>query len=181
MRRGWVAALGCLVLATGCRFAVVGDSVVSITRDELNQRGALTLANGGVDIPTAREALHELGRGEEPLVISLGLMDTSRWATAEQIERRIRNVLEDDVVDVDCVIWVDLHESSNVHRDWPERAAAFNDILEEVAGGYDRPVARWSERSADHPGWFQADGVHPNRLGQRHYAAFLAASVGKHC
>jgi hypothetical protein len=176
-----LAAIGCLVLATGCRFAVVGDSVASITRQELGEHGGETFANGGVDIPTARQALRELGRGEEPVVISLGLMDTSRWATEGEIERRIRNVLEQDVADVECVIWVDLHESSNVHRDWPERSATFNAVLEEVAAEYDRPVAHWSERSADHPGWFQEDGVHPNLLGQEHYAAFLTAAVEREC
>ena len=182
VRRGWVAALGCLVLATGCQFAVVGDSVVSISRQELGAEGGLTLANGGVDIPTGRAALRYLAaHGDEPLVISLGLMDTSRHATPEQIEHRIRNVLERDVADVACVVWVDLKVTSDVHDHWPSRSRTFNRILDEVAAEYDRPVARWSTTSAGHRDWFQDDGVHPNLLGQQHYAAFLRSAVERFC
>jgi hypothetical protein len=170
------------VLTGGCRFAVVGDSVASITREEFREEGAETYANGGVDIPIGRQAIQELAaRGDEPIVISLGLMDVSRWSTPGEMERRIRNVLEQDVADVDCVFWVDLHEESRVHRNWPERAQTFNDLLDEVASEYDRPVAHWSAWSEDHVDWFQKDGVHPNLVGQRHYAAFLAAAVDRWC
>jgi hypothetical protein len=181
MRRGWLSVGLCLVAASGCRFAVVGDSVASITRDEFREHGGETFAHGGVDIPLARPALRRLGRGNEPVVVSLGLMDTSRWATPRQLERRIRNVLSQDLADVDCVIWVDLHRTSNVHRNWPARSKIFNDILGEVADEYSRPVAHWSERSADHPDWFQDDGVHPNLVGQRKYAGFIAAAVERWC
>ena len=64
-------------LASGCQFAVVGDSVVSISRHELRAEGGWTLANGGVDIATGREALQYLAQhGDEPVVISLGLIFT---------------------------------------------------------------------------------------------------------
>ena len=185
MRKGWtVTMLAALVvvLASGCQFAVVGDSVVSISRNELGAEGGWTLANGGVDIATGREALQYLAEyGDEPIVISLGLMDTSLRSTPEDIERRIRNVLEQDVADVDCVIWVDLKVTSGIHDHWPARSRTFNRILYDVAAEHDRPVARWSEASAGHPDWFQDDGVHPNLLGQQKYAAFLADAVEQHC
>jgi lysophospholipase L1-like esterase len=180
-RRWWIVGL-CLLLATGCRFAIVGDSVTSLTRDELAGQGGETLANGGVDILTGRDAVRELAAaGDEPIVIALGLMDTSLHASGTQIERRIRRVLRDDVADVECVIWVDLRQSSNVHKNWASRSRGFNRILDEVAGEFDRPVAHWSEVSAGHPNWFRDDGVHPNHLGQRRYATFIATSVDRYC
>lgn len=171
-----------LLLATGCRYAVVGDSVVAISRDELRDRGGEAFANGGVDIPTARQALRLLAvANDEPIVISLGLMDTSRHTTPEELEARIRTVLAEDVAEADCVIWVDLKQTSNVHRHWPSRARQFNGILTEVAAEFDRPVARWSEHAAGHREWFQDDGVHPNQEGQRQYAAFVADAVERLC
>ncbi len=179
-RATWIA-VAVLLLAPGCRFAVVGDSVASLTRAELLERGGETYANGGVDIVTGRQALRQLAHGDEPIVISLGLMDTSRHATAGQMEHRIRAVLRDDVADVDCVIWVDLKQTSNVHRTWGSRSRTFNRVLREVAAEYDRPVAAWSEASVGRPKWFGADGIHPNQEGQEAYAQFIADAVEEHC
>jgi lysophospholipase L1-like esterase len=172
----------CLLLTTGCRYAVVGDSVASISREEFRDLGGETFANGGVDIPTGRQALRELAEeGDEPIVISLGLMDTSLHTSPDELEMRIRSVLAKDVVGVDCVIWVDLKETSNVHRHWPGRSRRFNAILQDVAAEYDRPVAHWSDRAAGHPDWFQDDGVHPNLLGQQRYAEFVSDAVDHYC
>jgi lysophospholipase L1-like esterase len=181
MRRAGLVAL-CLLLATSCRFAIVGDSVVSISRHELGGRGGQTFANGGVDIVTGRDAIRRLAaERDQPIVIALGLMDTSFHASPGQIEDRIRRVLRDDVAHVECVIWVDLKQTSNVHREWGSRSRTFNRILADVAEEFDRPVARWSDAAADHPDWFKDDGVHPNNLGQRHYARFVAEAVDQHC
>jgi lysophospholipase L1-like esterase len=178
----WPPARLCGVVVDGCRFAVVGDSVSSLTRDEFLDRGGETFANGGVDIETGRASIDDLAaRDDEPIVIALGLMDTSLHATAEQIEDRIRTVLEHDVADVACVVWVDIKQTSNVHRDWPARSREFNRILEDVAAEYDRPVAHWSRASVGQPDWFQRDGIHPNHLGQRKYALFVARSVRRLC
>jgi hypothetical protein len=174
--------LAVVLLSGGCRFAVVGDSVVSISRTEIGQEGGEALAHGGVDIVTGRPAIRELAEHpHEPLVISLGLMDVSDFATPAEVAHRIRSVLRDDVAHVDCVIWVDLKLTSNVHHQWPRRAMAFNRMLTEVADEFHRPVARWSLESSGHPEWFQPDGVHPNRLGQRQFAAFVADQVESRC
>jgi lysophospholipase L1-like esterase len=178
----WPAARRCLVVADGCRFAVVGDSVSSLTRHEFLARGGETYANGGVDIETGREAIGDLAqRGDTPIVIALGLMDTARHATPDQLERRIRTVLERDVADVPCVVWVDIKQTSNVHDRWPGRSRRFNGILADVAAEHDRPVARWSVASAGHPEWFRVDGIHPNDLGQRKLALFVTRAVRRLC
>jgi hypothetical protein len=184
MRRLGIVAVAavCLLLTTGCRFAVVGDSVTSISRGELGDEGGEAYANGGVDIVTGRDAIRELAeRGEEPIVIALGLMDTSYHATAGQIEARVRRVLRDDVADVDCVVWVDLKQTSNVHREWGSRSRTFNRVLDEVTAEFDRPVAHWSEVATGHDSWFREDGIHPNPVGQEHYARFIAESVDELC
>lgn len=159
-------------------WAIAGDSVTFDSTDELEARGAVVSAFGGVDIPQGRPALRQFAaEGQEVVVVALGLMDVTRGATPAQQRWRVRAALN-DLRSVRCVIWVDLRLYSALHGPtWPAEAAAFNRILAEEAPH----VARWSAYSHAHRSWFRADGFHPNRVGQEAYARFLAGQVRQRC
>lgn len=164
-----------LVLCPG--WAVVGDSVTYDSADELEARGAVVEAFGGVNIPQGRPALREFAAaGEETVVVALGIMDVAQYATPTQLRARVRGALR-DLAPVDCVIWVDLRLLSTIHTDWPARVRIFNDIIEDEAPH----VAHWSWFSHGHRDWFRPDGFHPNQRGQNAYARFLAGQVNRHC
>lgn len=159
-------------------WGIAGDSVTFDSTDELEARGAVVSAFGGVDIPQGRPALRQFASdGQDVVVVALGLMDVTRGATPAQQRWRVRAALN-DLRTVRCVIWVDLRLYSALHGPtWPAEAAAFNRILAEEAPH----VARWSAYSHAHRSWFRADGFHPNRVGQAAYARFLAGQVDRYC
>lgn len=158
-------------------WAVAGDSVTYDSADELQARGAVVEAFGGVTISQGRPTLRRFAsEGEETVVVALGIMDVAQYATATQLRARVRGALV-DLRTVDCVIWVDLRLLSTIHDDWPARVRVFNDIIEAEAPH----VAHWSWFSHGHRNWFRADGFHPNRLGQAAYARFLAGQVNRRC
>lgn len=164
------------------RFGIVGDSVTSLSRDPIEAKGGVVAAVGGVDIrqgrPVMRRFVHD---GARRIVIALGTMDVARHATVDEIRQRITAVLGDDVENVPCVIWVDLIETPNRNFRWPQRAARFNRILDQVTAEFDRPIAHWSDLSAPHPGWFQDDGFHPTVVGRRRYSSMIENNLERHC
>lgn len=158
-------------------WAVAGDSVAYDAADELEARGAVVSAFGGVTISMGRPALRQFAAdGQEAVVVALGLMDVAQWSTPQQLRWRVRAALG-DLRPVPCVIWVDLRLLSTIHDDWPARVRVFNDILEDEAP----LVAHWGYYSHGHRDWFRADGFHPNRRGQAAYARFLAGQVRQRC
>jgi hypothetical protein len=184
MRRVWLVLLAAtVVLNTGAGFAVVGDSVTADSREELGARGADVFANGGVDIVTGRQAIRRLSREHRRrLVIELGLMDVGFWSNEADLRRRVRAVMRDDIDGIGCTIWVDLVTwSRRGQPSWPERAAAFNALLTDLADEYGVHVARWSVFAQRHRDWFRPDGIHPNARGQRGFAKYLDGRVDHFC
>lgn len=164
------------------RFGIVGDSVTSLSRDPIGAKGGDVEAVGGVDIRQGRPAIRRFVHDGAPrIVIALGTNDVARHATADEIRQRITAVLGDDVESVACVIWVDLIETPNRSFRWPQRAARFNRILDQVTAEFDRPIAHWSDLAAPHPGWFRDDGIHPTVVGRRRYASMIENNVERHC
>lgn len=158
-------------------WAVAGDSVTYDSADELQARGAVVEAFGGVTIAQGRPALRELAaEGHQAVVVALGIMDVAQYATPTQLRARVRGALR-DLRPVDCVIWVDLRLLSTIHDNWPARVRIFNGIIEDEAPH----VAHWGYFSHGHRSWFRADGFHPNRQGQAAYARFLAGQVSSRC
>ena len=175
-------ALAALVLTTGWRYAVVGDSVTYDSRQELEDRGATVRAFGGVTIAQGRPAIRQLARnGAEVLVIALGRMDLSYGDSLGEIRHRIGNVMRTDIASVDCVVWLDLTTQANLIADWPRRARAFNATLRDLAAEHGVRVARWSAVAADHPRWFRPDLIHLRPVGQQGYADFVARSANQLC
>jgi len=181
-RRSLAAAAAAVTMLalTGCqwRFGVAGDSVTFDARDELEDRGAIVRSFGGVSLAAAgRPAVRALARaGFDEIVVALGLNDVAYGATPAELERRVRATMRDDLAGVDCVIWVDLKTTSNVHDDWPARAGQFNEMLGRVVRAYGGHVAAWSRQAAAHPAWFRSDGIHLNAAGQVGYARFINAA-----
>jgi hypothetical protein len=179
-----VAALAVAVfLTSGSGFAVVGDSVSQDAREELTARGADVYANGGVDIVTGRAAIRRLSReGRRRAVIELGLMDVGFWSSADDLRRRVRATMRDDIDGIGCVIWLDLPTRARRGQpQWPERAAGFNTMLIEEGERFGVHIARWSVFSRRHPDWFRADRIHPNRRGERGFAKYVADRVDHFC
>ena len=176
------ALLLVVLLTSGSGFGVVGDSVTHDAREELTARRGIVFSAPGVFIRTGRPGLREHVRaGRERIVVELGLMDVSFFATPAELERRIRPVLRDDLAGVDCVVWVDLKTTAPVHEDWPARSRQFNALLTQLTGEYGAHVARWSVHSSGHRAWFRPDGIHLRPSGQRAYARFVAGQVIRHC
>lgn len=158
-------------------WAVAGDSVTYDSADELEARGAVVEAFGGVNITQGRPALREFAADGQPVVVvALGIMDVAQWATPDQLRQRVTGALN-DLRSVRCVIWVDLRPVSTLHTNWPHRVGVFNRIIEARAPH----VARWSTFSHGHPQWFRPDGFHPSAVGQAAYARFLAGQVTRLC
>lgn len=157
-------------------WAIAGDSVTYDSRQELEARGAVVEAFGGVDIEQGRPALQEFAaEGRDVVVVALGALDVARHATPGQIRERIRNALA-DLVSVRCVLWVDLRPTAP-NPGWAQDAARFNRIVRSEAPR----VIGWAAYSHGHRSWFRADNYHPNRLGQSAYARFLAGQVTRLC
>ena len=178
------AALAVVVfLTTGAGFAIVGDSVTQDAREELRARGATVYANGGVDIVTGRDAIRQLSReGRRRAVIELGLMDVGHRTAADDLRRRVRAVMRDDIGGIGCVIWVDLVDwPRREQASWPERAGEFNTILNQEAARFGVHVAQWSRFSDAHRDWFRADGVHLRLHGQRGFARWVDGRVDHFC
>ncbi len=187
--RRTAAALGLVALVVGipsaaaaAPFGVVGDSVTHDARDELAARGATVNSAPGVDIRSGRPGVRDLARRpRRPLVVALGLMDVSFWATQAQLARRLRPVLRDDARGVACVVWVDLKTTSGVHPQWRSRASAFNSLLGDLAAEHGAHIATWSRFSVGHDVWFRPDGHHLTASGQAAYARWLAGRVDHLC
>ena len=177
------ALLGLVVaLTSGSSFGVVGDSITHDAREELQAHGAVVLSAPGVFVLTGRPGVRQhVQAGRERVVIALGMMDVSFWATSAQLERRIRPVLRDDLAGVDCVVWVDLKTTSPLHERWPARSREFNTLLTRLTGEYGDHVARWSAFSVGHRDWFRPDGIHLRLAGQQAYARFLSTQVSRFC
>lgn len=168
----------CLILClVACpAWAIAGDSVTYDSRQELEARGAVVSAFGGVDIEQGRPALQEFAaEGRAVVVVALGALDVARHATPGQIRQRIRNALA-DLGSVPCVLWVDLRPTAP-NPGWAADAARFNTILRSVAPH----VLGWAGYSHGHRAWFRADNYHPNRVGQAAYARFVAGQVTRLC
>ena len=151
-------------------------------RQEIAQKDGYVQAYGGVTISQGRPAIRRFGRlGYERVVIALGLNDVSYRATPADLRRRIRAVMRDDVRGVDCVLWVNLKTTSEVHVNWPSRARQFNSILAELAPQYGVRVLRLSVVAPQHPRWFRSDGLHLTPRGQRGYAAWLDSRADHFC
>lgn len=171
-----------VALTSGSSFGVVGDSITHDAREELQSHGAVVLSAPGVFIRTGRPGVRQhVQAGREQVVVALGMMDVSFWATSAQLERRIRPVLRDDLAGVDCVVWVDLKTTSPQHENWPTRSREFNALLTRLTDEFGDHVARWSVYSAGHREWFRSDGIHLRSAGQRAYARFVAGQVSRHC
>ena len=178
------AALAVVVfLTSGSGFAIVGDSVAQDARDELVARGATVYAHGGVDIVTGRPTIRRLSREHRRrAVIELGLMDVGFWSSADDLRRRVRAVMRDDIGGIGCVIWIDLVTWPRQGQPlWPERAREFNDILADLGERYGVHVARWSVFAQQHRDWFRADGIHPNRRGESGFARYVDDRVDHFC
>ena len=174
--------LGPTVAAAAPPFGVVGDSVTHDARDELADRGATVRSAPGVDLRAGRPGLRDLAReADRPVVVALGLMDVSFWATQSQLTRRIRPMLRDDTEGVACVVWVDLKTTSGVHPQWRARSTAFNRLLADLAAERGAHVATWSRYSRGHDAWFRPDGHHLTAAGQTAYARWLAGRVDHFC
>lgn len=171
-----------VLVTSGFSWAVVGDSVTYDAREEIAQRDGYVQAYGGVDIRQGRPAVRRFVRlGYERIVIALGLNDVSYRATPAELRQRIRAVMRDDIDGANCVLWVDLKLTSNVHDNWPERAGQFNTILAELAPDYGVHVAHWSLVAPHHRDWFRPDGLHLKAAGQRGYAKFLTSRLDDFC
>ena len=175
-----VALLVVVQITTGASWGIVGDSVAHLARDEVAARGADVRAAPGVDIRAGRPGLRQLVQaGHERIVIALGYMDAPLASRAELI-RRVRPVLQDDVADVHCVIWVDL-ATTGERAGWAEATGRFNDLIRRLTAETGDGVARWSVFSQDHRNWFRRDGFHLSRRGQAAYARFVAGQVDQRC
>ena len=164
-----------VVLCPG--WAIAGDSVTYDSADELEARGAVVSAFGGVDIEQGRPALQEFAaEGRGVVVVALGALDVARHATATQLRARIRSTL-DVLADVRCVLWVDLRPTAP-NPGWATDAGRFNRIVRALAP----QVIGWAAYSHGHRSWFRADNYHPNRIGQAAFARFVASRVTtSHC
>lgn len=168
-------AVAALVALTG--WGIAGDSITYDSADELQARGAVVQAFGGVNIAQGRPALRQFAaEGRDVVVVALGNLDVAQWATPTQLRARVRGALS-DLAGVRCVVWVDLRSLSTIHDDWPARVGVLNRIIKDEAPH----VARWSRYSHGHRDWFRADGFHPNLQGQSAYARFVAAQVVRFC
>ena len=180
--RQLAAVLLVVLVTSGSSFGVVGDSIAHDAREELRARGAIVLSAPGVFIQTGRPGVREhVQAGRDRVVVALGMMDVSLWATSAQLERRIRPVLGEDLAGVDCVVWVDLKTTSPLHANWPTRAGEFNTLIARLTARFGDHVARWSVFSVRHPDWFRPDGIHLRPAGQQAYARFLATQVSRYC
>ena len=177
------AALAIVVfLTSGFSWAAVGDSVMYDAREEITRRDGYVQAYGGVGIRQGRPAIRRFrSLGYERVVIALGLNDVSYRATPAELRRRIRAVMRDDARGINCVLWVNLKTTSNVHVNWPSRARQFNSILADLAPRYGVRVLRFSVVAPQHRHWFRRDGLHLTPRGQRGYAAWLADRVDRFC
>ncbi len=164
--------LAALALLICPGWAIAGDSVTYDSRQELEARGAVVQAFGGVDIEQGRPALLQFAReGRDVVVVALGALDVARHATPSQIRARIRAALG-DLASVPCVLWVDLRPTAP-NPGWAADAARFNTIIRSIAPH----VLGWAAYSHGHRSWFRADNYHPNRQGQAAYARFVASRV----
>lgn len=187
MKRGRLAPLlvSLVLLTTACQysFAIVGDSVTYAAHSDLRAEGGDVRAHGGLTISMARPTLRRLAAGGyETVVVALGNMDVGYGVPMDELTRRVRQVLRDDLAGVECVIWVEVteHERQDIPG-WNERAPAYNDLLADLARRYHARVARWSVVAARHPGWFVEDGVHLSPLGQPGYARFVKRATTHLC
>lgn len=157
-------------------WAIAGDSVTYDSRQELEARGAVVEAFGGVNIPQGRQALQGFAAdGQDVVVVALGALDVAQHATPGQLRFRVRAALG-DLASVRCVLWVDLRPTAP-NPGWQQDAARFNDIVRDLAP----TVIGWAAYSHGHRSWFRADNYHPNRLGQAAYARFVAGQVTRLC
>lgn len=168
--------LAALTLLLCPAWAIAGDSVTYDSADELEARGAVVSAFGGVDIEQGRPALQEFAaEGRGVVVVALGALDVARHATATQLRARIRSTL-DVLAGVRCVLWVDLRPTAP-NPGWAGDAGRFNRIVRDIAP----QVIGWAGYSHGHRTWFRADNYHPNRIGQNAYARFIAGQVAARC
>ena len=109
-------------------------------------------------------------------------MDVGFWATRDELYRRVRAVMRDDIDGIGCVLWLDLVDwPRRGQPNWPERAGEFNAILTELGRQYGVHVPRWSNYVLGHRDWFRSDGVHLRLRGQRAFARFVADRVDHFC
>jgi hypothetical protein len=91
---------------------------------------------------------------------------------------------------VPCVVWVNLKQrgvNAFYNPNWETAASAFDQWLVGAAsrgGGLYYPnlhVLDWNAATAGHPGWFLADGLHLNDIGQAHYARKIDRFLNRVC
>lgn len=62
-----------------------------------------------------------------------------------------------------------------------KRGAKKRRLIRRIANKDDRIISYdWAKKSANHPDWFATDNLHPNELGQRKFARFLASRTFPH-
>jgi hypothetical protein len=147
---------------------VVSDSVMIGAAEELNR--ALDNPAFGADVGLQPAGVIEIlqkrqaaGRLGETVVVHTG---NNGSFTAEQFDEMMRVL-----ADVPRVVFVNV----KAPRPWEQRN---NHVIAEGVRRYPNAVLTdWHAASADRPGLFVDDGIHPQPEGQRIYADLIAANL----
>jgi hypothetical protein len=127
---------------------------------------------GGFPLPTALQLIGELGHRLGPTVImSIGYNDPFGQYTQNVAAALVAL----HAAGVEHVLWATLHVSPD-HTSY----LAMNAAIEAAAAqDPDVTVVDWNAYAADHPEWFQSDGVHLTGYGPRALATLFHASLVK--
>lgn len=101
------------------------------------------------------------------VVVDVGYNDTP--AQYGQALDRVMRALED--LGVETVVWLTLRDPEHVYR------AANKAIRLKRSESPRFVIADWDSYSADHPEWFEADGIHPTALGVVKLGQFIQAAL----
>lgn len=101
-------------------------------------------------------------------------------------------LLLEATIEVPCVVWINVKQrgvNGYYNVNWRRDAMAFDNWL--VDASVDGPgndlhfanlhVLDWNRATVGHPGWFRADGLHLNEIGQANYARKIDRFLNRVC
>lgn len=176
----------------GPRVAVVGDSITNSATGELDAelaaRHRYLQGVDSIDLAEGRGRLVKPVVSTDPsvVVVELGINSArEEWNSADLID--LENVLA-DLKAVPCVVWVTPTAVEGSYFDHlgtgtlKARIALFQASLKKrLPKNPNVHLADFGAVEAEHPEWFQADGLHLNDAGQAAYAAYLADQIATAC
>jgi len=147
----------------------VGDSVMLGSARKLTAQGLVVNAEKNRQVLEALQvfnyykSINQLG---ENVVIHLGTNGTTNEATFDRVMGPL--------ADVDRVLVLTVRVPGRQYQN------INNGIINALPLKYPNvTVLDWLDYSKDHKDWFASDGIHPNKVGQDNYVAFIMKGLGR--